>query len=410
MISTIEQLDKILQEYKNQKIADSGKNKLIEVDAIEYSEINAESIKMDYTTQFYKDYIIGNEGFYSILVNSYVHKLINIVDHVPYFLRNDDPVFWCRLNNDKCIQSCRYFDPSCTKRYTKSFSYMPFRAIYVLPQLISLMKSYDREMELDMLIRGVLYSIASSFGEKGNLRSYYTLDHNTPIMALMDKNRSFVVKSLFNNVDFKDVENNVRASIGLTESKIDTYESVYDTLIKIYTFVDTNKGAFLKDEDRVKIFNRFLTDDVKPFIYDQTHIELNILTPNDFTEYIMSISNEVIGLDKMLMKFPNDMNNLSSVVNNLLKMMKSTKQNLAKMSGGKMPHDPRETLLTSESSLFRRIAVDNNLYDFYRQNNKTKLVNSVLFWKWTLAYSFFSGMVLRLDDNHDIQKMDFNEV
>lgn len=412
VITTIERLDKILREYKDQKVAATGKNKVIEVDAVEYAAINTDSIKMDYTTQFYKDYIIGSEGFYSLVVNGYVHKLMNIADHVPYFLRNDDPVFWCKINNDRCIQSCRYFDPECNKRYTKSFSYMPFRSIYVLPQLISLMKSYNREMELDMMIRAFLYSIASSFGEKGNLKNYYTLDHNTPIMALMDRNRSFIIKTLFSNTDFNQVENDVRAAVGLTDTTVDTFENLYGMLMKMYTFVGTNKEAFLKDEDRLNTFKQFVDGDLKTFLIDQTYNSANLVieTPSDFTEYIQGMAKEITNLDNMLMKFPNDLNNLDSLVSGLIKMMRDSNQQMAKLAGGKLPPNPRETLLTSESNLFRRIAADSNLYDFYRQNNRTKLVNSVLFWKWTLAWSFFSGMVLRFGEDHAIQTMTFNEV
>ncbi len=93
MISTIEQVDKILREYNDQRASAVGRNRVIEVDAVEYAAINTESIKMDYTVQFYKDYIIGNEGFYSLIVNNYMHKLINITNHVPYFLQNDDPIY-----------------------------------------------------------------------------------------------------------------------------------------------------------------------------------------------------------------------------------------------------------------------------------------------------------------------------
>ncbi len=249
------------------------------------------------------------------------------------------------------------------------------------------MKSYDREMELDVLIRGLLYSIASSFGDKSSLKNYCSLDHNSSVMALMDRNRSFVIKRLFSNIDFRTLENDIRASLGLSDVTIDTYDNLYDTLMKMYKFIDTNKEAFLKDPDKLVIFNKFVNEDLSIFLVDQTYDSTNLVieTASDFTQYIMGMSKEIIGLDNMLMKFPNDLNNLDSLVTGLLKMIRGTNQNLAKMSGGKLPPNPRETLLTSESNLFRRIAVDNQLYDFYRENNKTKLVNSVLFWKWTLA-------------------------
>ena len=80
VISTVQRMEVLLNDYKKKsEIAILPDN----VDAVEYNSVNAESIKLDYTTKFYKDYVIGNDGFYSIIIQGYINKFINIADKIP---------------------------------------------------------------------------------------------------------------------------------------------------------------------------------------------------------------------------------------------------------------------------------------------------------------------------------------
>lgn len=407
----MDQIDKLVKEYNESKDKNSNSKKLIEVNAVEYSEINAVEMNIDYTTQFYKDYIIGNEAFYNVISGTYLSKFVSIAEKMPYFLNNDNPVNWCKINNDKCIQSCKFFDFSCSKRYVKNYSYLPFKSMFVFPQIISLIKSTQRTNEIDNFIRSFLYAFSITFGERTNASIYYKIDHNNLINPLIDKNRFTLINSLFNKFDFKDVDGEIRTSLGLKENKEDSVDNLYSILVKIYTFVDTNKISFVPDDTRMEIFSNFLELNVKPLLFDKHDETLGINSDEDFTTYVLSIADPIISIDNMLMKFPNDMKNMEKIASDMLKMMKNTKATLAKMgaSSGKTFIDPRETLLTSDNSLFKRIAIDGNLWDFYKTNNKTRLINNILFWKWTLGYSFLAGIFLQLPENHDIQTMNFNE-
>jgi hypothetical protein len=374
-------MDELLEEYKNSQTSYSTKHALLEVKAIEYNAINAETLQLDYTTQFYKDYIIGNSGFYNILINGYLNKFLSIANDIPYFLRNTDPIYWCKINNDKCIQSCSYFHNNCTKRHIKNYSYLPFKSIYVLPQLISLIRNYEKENELDVLIRGVLYAISASFGEKSSLKNYTNMNHNVPISPLMNKNKIHLIKTLFSDVNVNDIDIDLRTAIGLRDSTKDGFAVAYSISSKLCAFIETNTEAFVLDETNNQIFREYISEHLNKFLQEELYPPLDITCGEDFTNYLTKLSTELVNIDNMLMNFPNDMKNIDKMASDMLKMMRSTKETLAKMGGGRTPIDPRETLLSSESLLFRRIAVDNNLYTFYRENNKTKLINSILFWK-----------------------------
>ena len=320
---------------------------------------------------------------------------------------------WCKVNNDKCIQSCRFFDPLCNKRFIKNYSYFPFKSVYVLPQLISLMRSHNREWELDNLIRGVMYAISSSFGtDSRKLKSLYTLNHNEPIGALIDKNRLHIVKSFFGSMAMSDIENEIRTSLGLNENVQDSFENLHATILKIYNFIEGNKTAFVsKDETKAEIIDDFLTEYLGRLIYDNdyTATDFSVGTAEDYTAYLLKIGDRILFIDNMLMKFPNDLKNLDNMVGNILKMIRQARKDLGR--AGKSPVvDARETLLTSESVLHKRIAADDALYEFYRENNKTKYVNSVLFWKFSIAIFYVSEMVLHLSEDHPIQKLNFNSI
>ena len=268
----------------------------------------------------------------------------------------------------------------------KNLSYFPFKSIYVLPQLISFLRTQEKENEMDVLIRSILFSLAVSFGEKSSVKSHVKIDHNWPIHSIIDKNKMLIVKSLFDDFEFNSVENDIRTSLGLEERKLDSFENAHEILVKIYRFVEANKNAFLMDKTKIDVFDKFLID-VSSVLLDRRYSSqtLMITSDSDFTGLVESISNEVVHIDTMLMQFPNDMKGMDSLSNNLLKAIQESRKDMQKMAGGKTPIDPRESLIKSDSALFRRIAVDDSLYQFYRQNNKTKLINSISFWKWTIG-------------------------
>lgn len=406
-------MTKLLCDYnKNQQ--NDGKTKTVDIDGVEYNVSKSNSIKFDYTTQFYKDYVIGNDRFYTLLINNYINKFISIADKVPYFLRNDDPQYWCKINNDKCIQSCRWFDPACQKRFIKKYSYLPFRSLYILPQLVSLIRSFNREWELDNLIRGVLYAINSSFSRENSsqLKALHKIDHNEPIAALLDRNKIHIIQSLFGKLNFSDIENEVRSSLGLTENKEDTFENLNSVIVKIYNFMLDNKTTFTAENpEKLAILTDFLDNHFRSFAIDRdyTGSDFTIESDADFTEYVTKISSYILQIDNMLMRFPNDLKNLDSMVSGLLKKIREAKRAMGKV-GGQQVINPRETLLVAESVLHKRIAVDDELYKFYQENNRTKYVNSVLFWKFVIAMFYVSEIFLHLDENHAIQKMNFNEI
>lgn len=80
-------METLLKDYKKQ--AESAT--VIDVDAIEYNVVTTDTIKLDYTTKFYKDYVIGNDGFYAILANGYLNKFFGLAQSMPYIINNDDP-------------------------------------------------------------------------------------------------------------------------------------------------------------------------------------------------------------------------------------------------------------------------------------------------------------------------------
>lgn len=88
----ISELDKILYEY-NQFKKKSKDLATIDVNATEYAEVSVETISIDYTTQFYKDYIIGEELFYNIISKGYTCRFISLIENIPTILNNNDPTF-----------------------------------------------------------------------------------------------------------------------------------------------------------------------------------------------------------------------------------------------------------------------------------------------------------------------------
>lgn len=251
------------------------------------------------------------------------------------------------------------------------------------------MKSKNREIDVDNLIRGVLYSISASFGDRSNLKSFHKFNHNDSIQNLIDKNKFVVTESLFPSLDIKTVENNIRESLGLSEMKEESIVNLIDILRKIYTFIDTNKMTFtLGNIDKLEIINDVLENHIKKAIidYDYTSNRIVISNEQDFSDFVSSVGKNILFLDNMLMKFPNDILGIDSMISNALKDIRASKTEMAKH--GQVFIDPRETLLTSESILFKRIAVDENLYAYYKENNRTKLINNILFWKWSIALSY----------------------
>lgn len=378
-------MDSILVDYHKSKAG--NKNMLVDIEAVEYSNINPDEVNIDYTSQFYKDYVIGNEAFYNLLVNSYMNKFLALSEDAPFLIKTDSPQYWCKINNNQCIQSCRMFDPHCLKRYLKSYSYFPFKSLYVLPQLLSLVRSRRREWDIDNVFRGIMYAVSITFGKTENLKAYTNLFHNDPVAPLIEKNKINMVKSFFGTLNFNEIENEVRTALGLSENKEDSVENLQSILIKIYTFIETNKKAFVRDDTRLAIVNNFLDVEVRNFLfnYDCTITgvkgkDIVIQNQVDFSSYIGTIISEILMIENMLMKFPNDMQNIDSMANGLLKSLRNAKVDLAK-AGGVTVINPRETLLSSTDTLFKRIAVDDSLYSFYKQNNRTKLVNNILFWK-----------------------------
>jgi hypothetical protein len=381
------------------------------VDAIEYNAVSSTNIKYDHTIEFFKDYVIGNDNFYMVLNSGYTNKMINLYLDMPDVIINGDPKYWCKVLNSSCIQSCRNFDPICKSKYIRKYSYFPFKSIYILPQITSLIQSMNKEYEFDVMIRSMIYSIQSSFGEKSNLKNLYNFNHNGVINPILEKNKVTLIKSLFGDFGFDTIENTLRESLGLTERTERSFENLHEIVLKIREFVETNLDIFLSsDETRHTLFKSFIDIDLNNLLYEYNYPDLSIFCLDDFTNYIMSISEGILYIDNMLMKFPNDMQSMDTVVNNMLKYIKSSKKDMKKLAGTQSYVDPRETLLTSDTLLFKRIAVDDGLYKFYRDNNRTRLVNNILFWKWTIAYSFFAEMVLKLPEEHDIQKMNFNEI
>lgn len=79
VLTTVQRMETLLNDY--QKRTDVVT--IPDVNAVEYNAVTADSIKLDYTTQFYKDYVIGNDRFYSLIVNGYVNKFISIADRIP---------------------------------------------------------------------------------------------------------------------------------------------------------------------------------------------------------------------------------------------------------------------------------------------------------------------------------------
>ena len=412
-IDYVERVNKILNEYKETLSTKSAKNKLLEIDAIEYNTISSSDLKIDYTVQFFKDYILGNDNFYIILSNGFMNKFVNIAANSSYFLNNENPTYWCKIINLPCTQGCKFFDIDCKTRYIKKNSYFPFKSIYAIPQILALNKSINKESELDVLVRSFLYSIQSAFGRGDNLKGFYTFNHNDSIKSLIDKNKLSLFQSLFNNNSFDDIETKLRDSMGLTERNEDSFENINEILFKMYSFIKSNKETFLSsDQTRLDIFTEFVDIQLNNLLCNHQYIsdDVSIGGFTDFSDYVTKLSSSIIYINNMLMKFPNDMNAMDTMINNMLKYIKTSKSDMKKLTGSQAFIDPRETLLTSDAVLFKRIAVDDGLYKFYRENNRTRLVNNVLFWKQTIAYSFFAEMVLKLPENHAIQTMDFNDL
>lgn len=361
--------------------------------------------------QFFKDYVIGNDNFYTILLSSFTNKFVGVLMETPYVIESGDPKYWCKILNTSCTQSCNKFSRLCVSKYIKNYSYFPFKALYVFPQLLSLTKSVNKEYEFDVMIRSLIYSIQSSFGEKTNLKYLYNFNHNDAIVPMLEKNKMTLIKNLFDGFGFDSIENKLRESLGLTERTENSFDNLHETVMKISKFIETNVDIFLSnDETRHTIFKKFVDVDLNNLLHEYDYPDLSIFCFDDFSNHIIGITESILYIDNMLMKFPNDMKNMDTVVNNMLKYIKTSKTKMKKLTGSQAYVDPRETLLTSDTMLFKRIAVDDGLYQFYRENNRTRLVNNILFWKWTIAYSFFAEMVLKLPEDHVIQKMDFNDI
>lgn len=319
--------------------------------------------------------------------------------------------------NTKCIQSCSITDieGNCEYRKIKKLSYVPFKSLYVLPQLIALLESQNKKEQIETNIKALLYSISASFGKREGIDKIIQINQVAPIFQLSNKNKNYLLESLFKNADFSDIQTTVREAVGISTDTEEDYQSLISTLGRMYEFLSSNKGVFINyDETKLSITTDCIENHIRVFVIDNTYTNksLDLTNGDDFTLYILSLKNQIIYLDNMLRKFPNDNPSLHTVVSSLLEAISKTKENLKKM-GGSQKHiqvDQRESLLGSESVLFKRVAIDTALFVFYKENIRTKLINNIVFWKWAIALFFFNEKIIRLDEDHPIQTMNFNEI
>lgn len=324
------------------------------------------------------------------------------------------PSYTCNLNNSQCIQSCRFF-PDCTSRCIKSYGYIPFRAMYILPQLISLKESLDKDSEMDAMIRSILYALGLIQGKKEVVSNLVDLNHNSKVIKVSELNRDVILDNIIHSIDISSLGNDIRFRLGIDniqkkKDQSSVLESLIITIGKMYSFIVSNMNVYLHDE-RINIIKDFVDNYMSRLFIENNYKSksLQILSEEEFNIFIMSRSKDFMFLDNLLKKFPNDMPNVDKLASGLLTNLRNAKSQMAKMGGTKIV-DPRESLLTSESFLHRRIGVDNALFSFYKENNRTKLVNNVLFWKWSIALYYFADVIMKLDEDHELWKINFNEV
>jgi len=388
----IDELQRLI--HGRQEVKSDGFS-VVSLGGVDYAGNVVDSTMLSFQDAWVLDYVMTYDRFYLVVFDSLINRLI------PHWFEIDDrfgvPRVLCRRSLENCHPGCSRFFDVCGYRRLDWNGFVPFSFVYVMTQCIEAARLYEKEDMLDTLVRSFGYTISAAMGKQNTelLHVHPTSSLNRVKTSMLETAIDYVFGSdhtLFNY-------DNYRVLLGIGEQKdVTSFEYLKSVLMKVYSMIDTNVQIWCNDKNReavddvVKKFQKFLLND-----------------SDDFTAYLYQKANDIAKLDKMLKYLPHDIENVDQLANRIVDEMKKME---AEAKKNKMPigFNPKKPLLESSSSLHKRIAIDDALFEFYKENKRTKKINDIIFWKWSIALYYVAEIILDLPKEHPVYTIDFNDM
>ena len=309
------------------------------------------------------------------------------------------PKIICNKCLSNCSPSCPRFFNSCSYRTIDWNMFIPFSAIYVFLQYLEVMRIYNKEDDIDTMVRSLGYSLSSITGKQNSdiLKVGQSAHLQRTEQLVLKRSVDYVFgndKIVFDTTKYKMLLGQME------ESDESSFISLKTMLHKIYGLLNNNVGVWCNDHNKDVVID--VVDKFKDFI---------VRNDGDFTDTVIRKSQYIRKLDHMLRYFPHDMDGVEGIAERILTELNRVEKELHKSGGKRIPSgNPKKALLESSSILHKRIAIDDALFVFYRENRKTKKINDILFWKWSIALFYVSEIILELPEDHKIYGINFNDI